>query len=94
MGLLRAYLKPDADRTTILEQVQEAGVHYAESAATAGLSLLELLEAVSFFRGHILETAVDQTSISAEERRSLFRNVNAFLNTLLHTVAETFDNRK
>ncbi len=91
MELLREFLHDDADRPEILNKVREAGVDYAESAAKADLSLTELLGAVSFFRSHILETAVDQRSASAEERRGIFRNVNLFLNTLLLSVAETFE---
>lgn len=94
MELLRGYLADDADRDALADGVRLAGAAYAESAISASMSLTVMLEAVSFFRSHILETAVDQSNLTADERRVIFRNVNAFLNTLLLSMVETFDETK
>ena len=91
MELLRAYVDESTDRADILDKLRDIGASYAQSARQAQLTLKELLEAISFFRSHILETAVDDTALSSDGRRELFRNVNVFLNALLLSVAETFE---
>ncbi|MCB0720592.1 MAG: helix-turn-helix domain-containing protein [Bacteroidetes bacterium] len=91
MELLRAYVDESTDRADILDKLRDIGASYAQSARQAQLTLKELLEAISFFRSHILETTVDDTALSNDGRRELFRNVNVFLNALLLSVAEMFE---
>lgn len=95
MQLLRQLLAADdAEQTPILEEVRTIGLTYSDDAHRSGMSVTDVLRAVTFFRDQILESTLagpDAVSMDQQAGRRAIQRVNAFFNALLLSLAAAFD---
>ena len=94
MGLLERFVSEDEDDTNLIRAAKSMGREYASSTKGIGMNLSAVLQAMTFFRDRILESAVSLPTaarMDQEAGRRLIRRVNTFLNTILLSVAESFE---
>ncbi len=94
MTLLERFVSEDEDDSALIRAAESMGREYAASTKGFGMNLSAVLQAVSFFRDRILEAAVSLPAaarMDQESSRRLIRRVNAFLNTILLSVARAFE---
>jgi excisionase family DNA binding protein len=87
LALHYAELEPgDQDRAALITEGQRIGVIYGHHAHTAGLTVAETVEAFLYFRFPVVLAAggmVDNESISPEEVRKIYSDVNQFTDRVL-----------
>jgi excisionase family DNA binding protein len=94
MALLQASLVAEDDaQPAILEEVRRIGQAYAEDARAHGLSLPDVLRAITFFRDQTLESALaaDPVATDRQAGRRALQRANAFFSAVLLAVAAAFD---
>lgn len=96
MSLLERFLSEDEEDANLIGAARSMGREYASSTSGIGMNLPAVLQAVTFFRDRILEAAVSlpaAAGMDQETGKRLIRRVNTFLNTILLSVAESFEPR-
>jgi excisionase family DNA binding protein len=94
MSLLERFVAEGDDDSTLIRAAESMGREYATSTKGIGMNLSAVLQAVTFFRDRILEAAVSLPAaarMDQESSRRLIRRVNTFLNTILLSVAASFE---
>ncbi len=94
MSLLERFVSEDEDDSTLIRAAESMGREYASSTQGIGMKLSASLQAVTFFRDRILEAAVSLPAAARMDQASsqrLIRRVNTFLNTILLSVAASFE---
>ncbi len=94
MSLLERFVAEDDDDSTLIRAAESMGREYAASTKGIGMNLSAVLQAVTFFRDRILEAAVSLPAaarMDQDSSRRLIRRVNTFLNTILLSVAASFE---
>ncbi|MDX1740387.1 MAG: helix-turn-helix domain-containing protein [Rhodothermales bacterium] len=94
MSLLERFVAEDDDDSTLIRAAESMGREYAASTKGIGMNLPAVLQAVTFFRDRILEAAVSLPAaarMNQDSSRRLIRRVNTFLNTILLSVAASFE---
>ena len=94
MSLLERFVAEDEDDSTLIRAAESMGREYASSTKGIGMNLSAVLQAVTFFRDRILEAAVSLPAaarLDQDSSRRLIRRVNTFLNTILLSVAASFE---
>lgn len=94
MSLLERFVAEDEDDSNLIRAAKSMGREYASSTRGIGMNLFAVLQAMTFFRDRILEAAVSLPAaarMDQENGRRLIRRVNTFLNTILLSVAESFE---
>ncbi len=93
LGVMVEYaLHPDR-RQELLQEAHDLAWSYAEGARRKGLSLVDALQIVLFFRGIVLDAAFqlpDQVQLRPESARGLMHELNTVLNALELGVAECY----
>ena len=95
MGLLMQYIgSDDGDGEEILDEARIVGRIYSKNIIQSGISLSEAIQAMAFFRDHILESAVvvpDSARSRPQANKKLFRRINEFLNAIQLVIAEAYE---
>ncbi len=94
MALLQEFLAATEDRqSAILDEVRVFGRAYADDSRAHGLSLVDLLGAITFFRDQTTESALSAGPEASDPRtaRGSIQRVNVFFNSMLLAVGEVFD---
>ena len=94
MSLLERFVSEDDSDPTLIRAAESMGREYAASTKGFGMNLSAVLQAVTFFRDRILEAAVALPAAARLDQESssrLIRRVNVFLNTILLSVARSFE---
>ena len=81
----------------LLEEAQTIGQAYAATALRLGLSLVEALQAMLFFRDTMVEAAVQMPEAARarpEANARLLRRINRLLNAVQLSIAVVFEQRK
>lgn len=94
MTLLEKFVATHENEADLIAEAESMGREYADSTQEVGMSLPDVLQAVTFFRDSILDAAVslpEAQRMDGEGRRRLLRRINSFLNTILLAVATAFD---
>ncbi len=94
MGLIFQYISLSEGGDDILEEARAIGREHAENALSLGLPLVEAIQAMMFFRDTMVEVAIqlpEVAHIRPEANTRLLRRINALLNTVQLTIAETYD---
>ena len=94
MLLLEQFVDMGDDGAALIDEASSMGRDYAASTKEVGMSMPDVLQAVAFFRDRILESAVsipDVATMDAEANTQLVRRINTFLNTILLSVAEAYE---
>jgi excisionase family DNA binding protein len=93
MALLQESLASDeARQPVLLEEVRSIGRAYAADAQRHGLSLTDVLGAITFFRDQTTESTLAGPDASDPRvARGAIQRINAFFNAVLLAVAAVFD---
>ncbi len=94
MSLLERFVSDDENNDELIREAESIGREYAASTKYIGMGLPAVLEATTFFRDSILESAVSLPEAATMDRdasRRLIRRINAFLSTILISVAQEYD---
>ncbi len=94
MSLLERFVGEDEDDAILIQAAESMGREYASSTRGFGMNLPAVLQAMTFFRDRILEAAVALPAAARMDQAAgqrLIRRVNTFLNTILLSLAESFE---
>jgi excisionase family DNA binding protein len=94
MGVMLQYVALRQGGDDLLAEAQMIGRAYAENALGLGLSLVEALQAMLFFRDTLVEAAVqmpEAARVRPEANLKLVRRINQLLNVVHFAVAGTYE---
>lgn len=94
MSLLEQFVAGDDNGASLIAEAELMGQEYARNTRDVGMGLTVVLQAVTFFRDSIVDAAVsipDAAKMDRRGRSRLMRRINMFLNTILISVAEAFE---
>jgi excisionase family DNA binding protein len=94
MGLMLQYVARNAGGEDLLAEARAIGREHAENALHHGMSLVEAMQAILFFRDTLVEVAIhlpETAHVQAEANVQLLRRINALLNTVQLAMAEVYD---
>ena len=94
MSLLERFVAEGEDDSHLILAAKSMGREYASSTRGIGMNLSAVLQAMTFFRDRILEAAVSlpaAAKMNQEVSKRLIRRVNTFLNTILLSLADSFE---
>jgi len=97
MGLMLQYVALAEGGDDLLQEAQTIGQAYAENALRLGLSLVEALQAMLFFRDAMVEAAVQMPEAARarpEASARLVRRINRLLNTVQLSIAGAYEQAK
>ncbi len=97
MGLMLQYISSNDGGDDILEEARAVGRAHAENALSIGMPLVDAIQAMLFFRDTMVEVAIQLPEVAhlrPEANTRLLRRINALLNAVQLTMAETFDEAK
>ncbi|MEK6575569.1 MAG: DNA-binding protein, partial [Chloroflexota bacterium] len=97
MGLMLQYISLSDGGDDILEEARVIGHQHAENALGLGLPLVEVIQAMLFFRDTMVEVAIQLPEVAhvrPEANTRLLRRINTLLNTVQLAIAETYDKAK
>ena len=97
MGLMLQYISLNDGGDDLLEEARVIGHQHAENALGLGLPLVEVIQAMLFFRDTMVEVAIQLPEVAhvrPEANTRLLRRINTLLNTVQLAMAETFDQAK
>lgn len=97
MGVMLQYVALTEGGDDLLEEAQTIGQAYAATALRLGLSLVEALQAMLFFRDTMVEAAVQMPEAARarpEANARLLRRINRLLNSVQLSIAVVYEQRK
>jgi excisionase family DNA binding protein len=97
MGVMLQYVALAEGGDDLLEEAQTIGQGYAANALRLGLSLVEALQAMLFFRDIMVEAAVQMPEAARarpEANARLIRRINRLLNTVQLAIAGVYEQQK
>ena len=97
MGVMLQYVSLSDGGDDLLEEAVTIGGAYAENAQALGLSLVEALQAMFFFRDTLVESAVQMPEAARarpEASARLVRRINQLLNAVQLAMASIYEQAK
>ena len=97
MGVMLQYVSLGEGGDELLAEAQAIGRAYAESALSRGLSLVEALQAMLFFRDTLVEAAVtlpEAARVRPEANAHLVRRISQLLNSVQLSIAGVYEQQK
>jgi hypothetical protein len=94
VGLVSEYLDRGSNRTRLAEEVQEIGHEYGRELARDGLSMRDFLEAFTFFRKSLDDTAMEvsqRSELPAEEAVEVWELLSNLADQVLLAIAEAYE---
>jgi hypothetical protein len=94
VGIVSEYLDSGSNRTRLSEEVREIGHEYGRELARDGLSMREFLEAFTFFRKGLDDTAMEvsqQSELSSEEALEVWELLSNLADQVLLSIAEAYE---
>lgn len=94
MGVMLQYISRSEEADELLAEAGAIGREHAENALRYGMSLVEAMQAILFFRDALVEVAVHLPEIAhvrPEANLHLLRRINTLLNTVQLAMAEVYD---
>lgn len=93
VALVSEYLAKGSRRSRLLEEAREVGREYGQELAKDGLSLRDAVEAFSFFRRSLDDTAMElaqKSNLSAEESVEIWELLSGLADQVLLAIAEAY----
>ena len=97
MGVMLQYVSLSEGGDELLDEAQIIGRAYAQDALGLGLSLVEALRAMLFFRDSLIESAVqmpETARVRPEANARLVRRINGLLNAVQLSIAGVYEQSK
>jgi len=97
MGVMLQYVSLNEGGQDLLAEAVTIGGAYAENARALGLSLVEALQAMLFFRDTLVEAAVQMPEAARtrpEANVRLVRRINGLLNAVQLAIADIYEQAK
>lgn len=94
VALVSEYLTKGAKRTRLAEEAREIGHEYGRELARDGMNMRDFLEAFTFFRKSLDETAMEvaqKGDLSSEEAVEVWELLSNLADQVLLAIAETFE---
>lgn len=94
VALVSEYLTKGAKRTRLAEEAREIGHEYGRELARDGMSMRDFVEAFTFFRKSLDETAMEvaqKGDLSSEEAVEVWELLSNLADQVLLAIAEAFD---
>ena len=94
VALVSEYLTKGAKRTRLAEEAREIGHEYGRELARDGMHMRDFLEAFTFFRKSLDETAMEvaqKGDLSSEEAVEVWELLSNLADQVLLAIAEAFD---
>ncbi|HLE28553.1 MAG TPA: helix-turn-helix domain-containing protein [Anaerolineales bacterium] len=94
MGLILRYVAVNEGGEILLEEARVIGRAHAENALGLGLSLVEALQAMLFFRDTMVEVAMQLPEVAhvrPEANQRLLRRINTLLNAVQLAIADAYE---
>lgn len=94
VGLVSEYLTKGARRSRLLEEAREIGNEYGRELSSDGLSMRDSLEAFTFFRKSLDDTAMEisqKNELSSEEAVEVWELLSALADQVLLSIAEAYE---
>ncbi len=94
VSLVSEYLTKGARRGRLAEEAREIGHQYGRELARDGLSLRDAIEAFTFFRKSLDESAMEvaqKSEISSEDAVEVWELLSSLADQILLAVAETYE---
>ncbi len=94
VALTSEYLTKGARRGRLAEEAREIGHEYGKELARDGMTMRDFLEAFTFFRKGLDDTAMEvaqKSDLSAEEAVEVWELLSSLADQVLLAIAETFE---
>jgi len=94
VALTSEYLTKGARRGRLAEEAREIGHEYGKELARDGMTMRDFLEAFTFFRKSLDDTAMEvsqKSDLSAEEAVEVWELLSSLADQVLLAIAETFE---
>lgn len=94
MGVMLQYVASSESDEKLLEEACTIGRAHAENGLKQGLSLVQALQAMLFFRDTMVEVAVQLPEVAhvrPEANQHLLRRINTLLNAVQLAIADTYE---
>ena len=94
VSLVSEYLTKGARRGRLAEEAREIGHEYGKELARDGMTMRDFLEAFTFFRKSLDDTAMEvsqKSDLSAEEAVEVWELLSSLADQVLLAIAETFE---
>lgn len=94
VGLVSEYLDRGSNRTRLAEEVRDIGHEYGQELARDGLSMRETLEAFTFFRKSLDDTAMEvsqKSELPSEEAVEVWELLSSLADQVLLAIAEAYE---
>jgi excisionase family DNA binding protein len=94
MGVMLQYISRSEGGDELLAEAAAIGREHAENALRYGMSLVEAMQAILFFRDTLVEVAMhlpEMAHVRPEANMHLLRRINKLLNTVQLAMAEVYD---
>ena len=94
MGLILRYVAVNEGGEILLEEARVIGRAHAENALGLGLSLVEALQAMLFFRDTMVEVAMQLPEVAhvrPEANQRLLRRINTLINAVQLAIADAYE---
>jgi hypothetical protein len=94
VGLVSEYLDRGSNRTRLSEEVRDIGHEYGRELARDGLSMREFLEAFTFFRKSLDDTAMEvsqKSELPSEEAVEVWELLSNLADQVLLAIAEAYE---
>ncbi|HET8945121.1 MAG TPA: helix-turn-helix domain-containing protein [Dehalococcoidia bacterium] len=94
VALVSEYLTKGAKRTRLAEEAREIGHEYGRELARDGMNMRDFVEAFTFFRKSLDETAMEvaqKGDLSSEEAVEVWELLSNLADQVLLAIAEAFD---
>lgn len=94
VGLVSEYLDRGSNRTRLAEEVRDIGHEYGRELARDGLSMREFLEAFTFFRKSLDDTAMEvsqKSELPSEEAVEVWELLSNLADQVLLAIAEAYE---
>lgn len=94
VGLVSEYLDKGSNRARLAEEVREIGHEYGQELARDGLSMREFLEAFTFFRKSLDDTAMEvsqKSELPSDEAVEVWELLSNLADQVLLAIAEAYE---
>jgi excisionase family DNA binding protein len=94
VGLISEYLTKGARRSRLLEEAREIGNEYGRELANDGISIRDSLEAFTFFRKSLDDTAIEisqKNELSSEDAVEVWELLSSLADQLLLAIVEAYE---
>ncbi|MCH8815547.1 MAG: helix-turn-helix domain-containing protein [Chloroflexi bacterium] len=94
VGIVSEYLDSGSNRTRLSEEVREIGLEYGRELARDGLTMREFLEAFTFFRKGLDDTAMEvsqKSDLPSEDAVEVWELLSNLADQVLLAMAEAYE---